>query len=283
MKKVACFGECIIGLNHLEKDTYQQTFLGNSLRLCFTLKEILKNDVEIEYITVLGKESFSQSMMALLNEHDIKSNHIHMVENKNPTIVINEALNQTRLSSLNNTNNGIDIFNKELSEQMVKDLEDFDVVCFSLSFLTMLSKNGRVNFFKLLKKLRLLGINIAYDSLSIENAYTYDDEERSLYETAINYADIFFTSVFDEKSLWGDSDISKIMNKAHMSGCKEVIINGLDNTIYYKQLEEIKTLPFQKRTSLEFFNGAYLAYRLINNSIDTSILYGLEFTCNRDN
>ena len=274
MKKVALFGECIIGLSHLEKDTYKKTFLGNSLNHAFALKDILKNKVEIEYITVLGKESFSQSMITLLHKHDIKSNYIQMIENKNPTIVINEAFN--------NANNCIDIFNKELSEQIIKDLKDFDLLCFSLNFLLMLSKNGRINFFKLLKKLRLLGIETAYDSLSIEKAHIYDDEARSLYETSINYTDILFTSVFDEKSLWGNSDIKRIMNKSHLSGCKEVIVKDLNGTIYYKELESIKTLSLQKDSSYEFFNGAYLAFSLLNNNIEKSIHFASKFAYNVD-
>lgn len=282
MKKIALFGECVIRLNLIQENTYQQVFSGNSLNMAKTIKDILKDKVNVEYISVFGEDSVSTNIIDFLHEKSIQTNYSQIHINKKPTIQMNNSQTKTLPAYLNNEYKGMDIFNKEASSELLKGLEDFDLIYFSLNFLMTLSKNGRASFFKLIKKLRMTGIEIIYDSLSIENVHKFDDEVRSLYETSINYADVVITSIFDETTLWGNKDINKTLYKLYSSGCSEVIINSNEEIDFYSKANNQKAINIKKGICNDSVLGAYFASKVLNGSMELSLKDVSKFISNCD-
>mgnify|MGYP000441525566 CR=1 FL=1 len=274
MNKIAVVGECMVELNLLKEDVYKQAFSGDSLNCSLHLKSIL-NEAEVEYITVLGEDQLSKKMLDFLYEQNIQTNYINILKNKNPIMYINnENSSPTYFSSDLQKR---DIFESNTSESVMNKLLDFDLIYFSANSVAMMSKNGRVSFFKIIKKLRAYGVKIVFDSIYLPIVHESSDDARKLYETSIHYADILLTSLWDEKKLWGDIESKHITQKAQLANCNEVIIKCENEEIAYSFERKLKKIKIKELNDKSIFNGAYLAMRLKNNSIKESIINATNF------
>lgn len=269
MNKIAVVGECIVELNLLGKDTYKQVFSGDSLNCSISLKNILEES-EIQYITALGEDELSKEMLNFLNKQDIKTNYINILKNKSPIVYINnKEANPTYFSSdlLDR-----DIFESKMSEHIMNKLMDFDLIYFSSNSIAMMSENGRVSFFKIIKKLRMYGVKIVFNSIYIPMMHESNDTARKLYEISINYADILLTNTTDEKNLWSNITVQEITKRAQFAGCQEIVIECENQEIAYSLDGESKKIKIKELSDKNVFNSAYLAMRLKSNSIKESII-----------
>lgn len=274
MNKIAVIGECLVELTLLKEDIYKQAFSGDSLNCSIYLKNILEESI-VEYITVLGEDKLSHDMLDFLYKQNIQTNYINILKNKNPIMYINTPESTPTYYSCDLAQR--DIFQSKISEEAMNKLLDFDLIYFSTNCVAMMSNEGKIRFFKLIKKLRTFGVKIVFDSMYIPIMYESSDEARKLYETSIHYADILLTSILIEKKLWGSIDSSDITKKAQMAGCKEVIIKCKNQEIAYSHECKLEKIKIKESDNKNIFNGAYLAMRLKNNSIKESIINATNF------
>jgi 2-dehydro-3-deoxygluconokinase len=274
MNKIAVIGECMVELNLLNKDTYKQAFSGNGLNCSLSFKKVLENS-EVEYITALGEDDLSKDMLNYFYSQNIKTNYINILKNKSPIMYINnDESNSTYFSSdlLNR-----DIFKTKISKKTMNRLLEFDLIYFTANSVAMMSKEGRVGFFKLLKKLRFHGVKTVFDSKYISIMYESSDDARKIYETSIHYADILLTSMGDEKKLWGDIDCINILQKANGSCCDEIVINNKNLEIIYSINKKIEKIKIEDIDDKNIFNAAYLSMRLEKKGIEESIINATRF------
>ncbi len=280
MNKVAVIGECMVELYQDKKGMYKQTFGGDTFNCSVYLKRSNKK-VELEYITVLGQDELSKKMLNFFHKQNLKTSYIDCIKNKNSGLYIINTQNGERSFSYWRSNSAArELFLTSSLEKISEELLDFDIIYFSAISLAIMSEVGRNKFFKIIKKARAKGVKIAFDSNYRPKLYKNSDEARQIYNKAIHYCDIFLPSIDDEKQLWGDGDIdtNSIIKKAKKAKCTEIVIkcgkedivyyfNGHTKTIKTKQLKNI----IDSTSAGDSFNGAYLANRLKNKSIEDSI------------
>lgn len=269
--KVAVIGECMVELFKDEKTgQFYQTFGGDTFNCAVYLKRVIPK-AKVEYITVLGKDDFSQKMIEFFKKEDIEFNYLDFLENKNAGLyIINTENGERSFTYYRDTSAAKELFNTKMTSKISKDLLNFNLIYFSAITLAIMNKEGRKVFFEILKKARKKGVKIAFDSNYRSRLYKNKQKAKRQYLKALKHSDIFLPSIDDERELWGEKiSVNDIINKASSLRCKEVVIKcGADNIFYRK-----KTLIKKRKTNIikkvvdttaagDSFNGTYLGNRL---------------------
>jgi len=278
MSRVGVIGECMVELYQDEKSLYKQTFGGDTFNCSVYLKRSNKK-AQVEYITVLGTDALSKKMLKFFHKEDLKTSYVDCLENKNPGLyIINTKDGERSFSYWRGEAAARELFLTSCLDKMSDELLEFDMIYFSAISLAIMKEEGRNNLFRVLKKARSNGVKIAFDSNYRPRLYKNSDEARQIYNQAIHYCDIFLPSIDDEKELWGEIDTYSIIEKAKKAGCTEIVIKcGKEDIVYYFEgyTKTIKTKQLKNivdsTSAGDSFNGAYLANRLKNKSIESSI------------
>ena len=150
---------------------------------------------------------------------------------------------------------------------------NFDLIYFSSSSLAFMNEEGRNNFFKIIKRARFAGVKIVYESNYLNILYKSIDKARDINNTAINYCDIFISTLEDEYNLWGEKNSSEIVKKLKKASCEEIILIANNEEIIYSSNNVIEKVEVLKnKIEIDSFIGLYLASRIQGKSIKNSIL-----------
>ncbi len=277
MKKVAVIGECMVELYQNKQGLYKQTFGGDTFNCSVYLKRTLK--ARVEYITVLGEDELSNKMIDFFKKQEIHTTYIDRLKNRNLGLyIINTKKGERTFSYWRGEAAAKELFLTNSLKKIENELLSYDMIYFSAITLAIMSENGRMNLFKIIKKARVRGVKIAFDSNYRPRLYKNSDEARQIYNQAIHYCDIFLPSIDDEKELWGDLNSNSIIKKALDAGISEIVIKcGKEDIIYHYEniTKTIKTKQLKNiidsTSAGDSFNGAYLAFRLKGKTIKQSI------------
>ncbi len=275
MNKVAVIGECMIELYNTKKNVYKKTFGGDTFNCAVYLKRS-SSDIEIEYITVLGKEALSTQMIDFFHKEEIQTTYIDRLSDKTAGLyIIHTKDGERSFSYWRNDSAAKKLFLTNSLEKIKLDLIEFDLIYFSAITLAIMSEDGRRNLYETLDIARKNGVKVAYDSNYRPRLYNSVSSAKSLHVEALKHCDIFLPSYDDEKELWGDVSIEDIIKNAN---CSEVVIKQGEEGVVYSfdgKRAEVKIEKLDKiidsTSAGDSFNGAYLAARLENFSIEESI------------
>jgi len=285
MSKIALIGECMVEMC-VQKNLYKQKFGGDTFNCSVYLKLYFKK-AEVEYITVLGEDNLSKKMLDFFHKEKIRTTYIDKVKDKTPGLYLIDRDNKKRnISYWREDTSAKELFLTRSLNRIGNELMDFDLIYFSAITLAIMSEEGRNNLFRIIKKARAAGVKIAFDSKYRADLFPSSDVARKIYNQAIHYCDIFFSSISDEKELWGEFDTYSIIQKAKEAGCNEIILKATNEEIVYcfeDFTKVLKTKRFKKvvdKTSAgDCFNGAYLASRLKGKDIEKSIKKAKKLVC----
>ena len=284
MAKIAIIGECMAEL-FSQENGYVQTFAGDSFNCAVYLKRSSPKD-DVEYITVVGKDTWSEKMISCFKEHNLDTNYIDYKEDRTIGLYIITTNNGERsFSYWRGESAAKDLFTTPITEKINKDICSFDMIFFSAITLGIMNEQGRQTFFKIIEKARKNGVKIAFDTNYRPKIYKSVQEAKDIYNEALPYCDIVLPSIDDEEALWGMTDSKDIIEKIKQAGVEEIIVKAgnEDITYFYKnEINTIKTnaiLDIVDSTSAgDSFNGAYLSARLNGYTIEDSIRKGQELS-----
>jgi 2-dehydro-3-deoxygluconokinase len=280
IKKIAVIGECMIELssNSSQDGSYQQSFAGDTFNCAVYLKRELPKSV-VEYVTVIGDDKLSEKLLQFFHQHEINSNYVDKMANKKLGLYLIELDKGERsFNYWRETSAAKHLFLTDSTVKFNDEVHNYDLIYFSAISLAVISKEGRDNFFKILKNAKQKGVKIAFDSNYRPNLYDSKQSAKELYNQAMPYCDIFLPSAEDEQALWGDKDPTDTINRTKQYNINETIIkSGEEDILYYHNntIDKVKTKKLQKivdsTSAGDSFNGSYLANRLSGINIPDSI------------
>jgi len=282
--KVAIIGECMVEFfKDTKLDLFQQTFGGDTFNCAVYLKREFA-DINVEYITILGKDVFSQNMIDFMHKQNINTNYIEQIDTRNAALyIINTIKGERTFTYYRDKSAAKKLFTTALTKNIINDLQSFDLIYFSAITLAIMEKKGRGTFFDILKKARKNGVKIAFDSNYRPSLYKNCQNAKRLYLKALKHSDIFLPSLDDEIALWGEISSHKIIKRARDLGCKEIAIKCGKNSISYNKKKQTKVKKVKSIDTVvdttaagDSFNGAYLANRLKKYSKKKSLAQGIK-------
>ena len=277
MAKIAIIGECMAEL-YTQDNGYAQTFAGDSFNCAVYLKRNSPKDI-VEYITVLGKDMWSEKMLSCFKDHNLDTNYIDYKEDKTIGLyIINTDKGERSFSYWRGESAAKDLFTTPITEKINSNICSFDMIFFSAITLGIMSEEGRETFFKIIQKARQAGVKIAFDTNYRPKIYKNIQEAKDIYNQTLPYCDIVLPSIDDEEALWGMTDPIKIIEKIKQSGASEIIVKaGKEDIVYYYEdnITTVATTPIENiidsTSAGDSFNGAYLSERTNGTNIEDSI------------
>lgn len=284
MAKIAIIGECMAEL-YSQENGYVQTFAGDTFNCAVYLKRSSQKDI-VEYVTVLGKDIWSQKMYSCFKEHNLDTNYIDYKEDKTIGLyIITTNKGERSFSYWRGESAAKELFTTPIVEKIENDISTFDMIFFSAITLAIMNKKGRKEFFSIIKKARKAGVKIAFDTNYREKLYANIQEARDIYEETLPYCDILLPSIDDEEALWGVTNSLDIIEKIKKAGVSEIVVKAGKEDIVYFYENEIKTIKTKALENIvdstsagDSFNGAYLSARVNGNNIEDSIKKGQELS-----
>ena len=273
--RVALIGECMIELQQHANGTLKQSFGGDTLNTAVYLSRLLGSAAQVDYVTALGDDSFSDAMCAIWTEEGIGLSRVQRLPGRLPGLycIQTDANGERRFLYWRNEAAVRECFTTPAADPILAALPEYDVLYFSGITLAVLGEVGRARLLSTLGDARDRGARVVFDNNYRPRLWRSVDQARQAYRTVMHEVDVALLTEEDEQALFGYTDSEQIMSAYRNMGLAEVVIKRgaqsclvrADNRRY-----EVPAHPVPKvidtTAAGDSFSAAYLAKRLRGGS-----------------
>ncbi|HXR01194.1 MAG TPA: sugar kinase [Pseudomonas sp.] len=269
--RVALIGECMIELQQHANGTLKQSFGGDTLNTAVYLSRLLGSAAQVDYVTALGDDSFSDAMCALWAEEGIGLSRVQRLPGRLPGLycIQTDANGERRFLYWRNEAAVRECFTTPAAEPVLAALPEYDVLYFSGITLAVLGEVGRARLLSTLGDARDRGARVVFDNNYRPRLWRSVDQARQAYRTIMHEVDVALLTEEDEQALFGYADSEQIMTAYRDLGLAEVVIKrGAQSCLVRAgdQCHEVAAHPVHKvidtTAAGDSFSAAYLAQRL---------------------
>jgi 2-dehydro-3-deoxygluconokinase len=270
--RVAAIGECMIEFAAIDSHTYQRHFAGDTLNMAVYFSRVCDRQLmEIDYVTALGDDLFSNEMLASWESEGISVAHVYQMKDRLPGLYIiqNDDQGERHFYYYRAQSPAREMFTGEAGERISQSLMHFNTLYFSGVTLAIMYEKVRDKFFEVLTKAQANGAQIVFDTNFRPRLWPDIATAKIVIQKAQHHTAIALPSFEDEQLLFGDTDPAQTAARLHQLGVKEAVIK-LGEVGYListeKSQEHITVEPVTNIVDTtgagDSFNGTYLALRL---------------------
>ena len=225
---IALIGECMIELNGSPFGTMSQTFGGDSLNAAVYLSRAARPDVEVFYVTALGKDPISEGMLTRWQEEGICTSLVLRDESRSPglyLIQVDERGERSFMYWRDQSAARYLIQHPDFST-VKKALSSMDIVFVSGISLAILPAEDRTKLLTLLEALSSQGVEIAFDSNFRPALWPEDGNEtvRHIYRRQFKTTSLALVTFDDEQMIWGDENPEATLARLQAFGVKKAVV-----------------------------------------------------------
>ena len=281
----ACIGECMVEFVETARNSghYERRFGGDTLNTAIYLTRLMAGNGHVHYVTRLGRDTFSNVMIAAWRDENIDCSLVEQHESRVPGLYMVETDEHGERSFLywRGEAPAREMFCGNC-EPILDRLNGFDTIYFSGITLAILSEEGRTNLLRLIERRTKAGKATAYDP-NFRRALWKDMKEAELWNArAIANCSLVLPSVEDLQNIFGGQlDANGWMGKLASLGAKNIVLkNGGRNvfTLVSEHREDFDlnpaTLVVDTTGAGDSFNAGYLAGRVLGKSVARSVALG---------
>lgn len=282
-QRIAIIGECMIELKQVNGQL-EQGFGGDSLNTAVYFSRLTRQQgITTHYVTGMGKDPFSTSMLNAWQEESISTELVHISDTHLPGIY-----------SIENTPDGERQFyywrNDSAAKYWLRGISTEDLLAHfgqqSLIYLTgislaILPDDCRDKLLACLKQCRRDGVKIAFDNNYRSALWPNSEQAQQCYRNILSITDMAFLTFDDECMLWGDSEEQHTLNRTRRFGVEEIIIKRGALPCIVANQEEQWQVAAQSISNIvdttaagDSFSAAYLARRLLGASAIDAAMAG---------
>lgn len=274
--RVAAIGECMIEFAAIDPQTYQRHFAGDTLNMAIYFARACDHQsMEIDYVTALGDDPFSDEMLASWQKEGIAVTAVYRMKNRLPGLYIiqNDDRGERHFYYYRSQSPAREMFTGEAGDYISQSLMYFNTIYFSGVTLAIFYEKVRDKFFEAIAKAQANGAQIVFDTNFRASLWPDLATAKIVIQKAQHHTAIALPSFEDEQMLFGDKSPNETAARLHQWGVKEVVIK-LGEVGYLISTEQgqehIKVNPVAKVIDAtgagDSFNGTYLALRLQGSS-----------------
>jgi 2-dehydro-3-deoxygluconokinase len=201
MPRFVSVGECMIEMSGGEDGLYRLGYAGDTLNTAWYARAKLGSDWEVDYVTALGDDLYSQQMVDFFDGNGIGTGYIQKVENRRPGLyMIHQADGDRHFTYWRGQSAA-----KMMADQpgVLNDaLAGADVAYFSGISLAILGSRSRGKLMEALHLARQGGARVAFDPNERPKLWTSPAIMGSTITAAAVLADVVLPTFPDEASGW---------------------------------------------------------------------------------
>jgi 2-dehydro-3-deoxygluconokinase len=267
MPRFVSVGECMIEMSGGEDGLYRLGYAGDTLNTAWYARARLGDDWDVDYVTALGDDMYSEQMADFFDENGIGIDYIQQVENRRPGLyMIHQAHGDRHFTYWRGQSAAK--FMAEDPAALYEAFEGADVAYFSGISLAILAPRARGTLMKAIHLAREGGARVAFDPNERPLLWTSPAVMGSTICAAAILADIVLPTFPDEQALYGDASPEAVAERYLSWGAEEVVVkNGAEPAFVAAKASRGWVAPKPGAKSVDptgagdSFNGAYLAAR----------------------
>ncbi len=275
---VAAVGECMIELQEIGPGKIQQTFGGDTLNAAIYMARLADLfPVKVDYVTALGKDSFSEAMKQFWEKEGVGSSRVLQLEGELPGLyyIQLDENGERHFSYWRGQAAARKCFESAGSPEILARLADYDVVYLSGISLAILTEKSRANLMSALVSLRALGRKIYFDYNYRPHLWPAVDAARQAIRALLPLCHTVFVGLDELVALHGVSTTAEGHQFLSAGGVVESIIRSGADACSIVSKTKAYTIPAEKVTTVvdttaagDSFSGMYLVARNSGVSVD---------------
>ena len=281
--RIALIGECMIELQQRADGSLQQSFGGDTLNTAVYLSRAMGDKAQVDYVTALGDDSFSDAMCQSWSSEGIGLDLVQRLPGRLPGLycIQTDANGERRFLYWRNEAAVRDCFTTAAAEPILAALPDYDVLYFSGITLAVLGAQGRERLIQTLIEARQRDARIVFDNNYRPRLWASVAEARAAYRSVLPHIDLALLTVDDEQALFGFSDCDAVFEAYAQIGTPEVVLKRGAEACLIRCDGEAFAVPAKKVEKVvdttaagDSFSAAYLASRLLGGSPEDAAVAG---------
>lgn len=268
MARVAAIGECMVELSPRPGGLFALGFGGDTLNTAVYLARL---GVEVDYLTALGDDGFSERMLAGWRAEGIGTALVPRLRGRLPGLYLIEIddRGERRFSYWRESSPARELFALPQTPGIAAALPGYGVVYLSGISLSLYGDGGRARLFDALDRARAAGARIVFDGNYRPRNWSSVAEARAAFEAVLDRAPIVLTSAEDERAVHGDADAQATVARLRARGIGEIVVKLGSEGALVAGPAGATQLPATPQGRVvdttaagDSFNAAYLAARL---------------------
>ena len=267
MPRFVSVGECMIEMSGGEDGNYRLGYAGDTLNTAWYARAMLPEDWDVDYVTALGDDIYSERMADFFDDNGIGIDFIQMVEGRRPGLYMIHQQDGDRHFTYWRGQSAAK-FMTEDTEALYEAFTGADIAYFSGISLAILAPRARGRLMKAIHLAKEGGARIAFDPNERPALWTSPKVMGSTISAAAILADIVLPTFPDEQALFGDASPEAVAERYLSWGAEEVVVKNGAEPAYVASRESsgfVAPKPGAKSVDPtgagDSFNGAYLAAR----------------------
>lgn len=265
--RVASIGECMIEFSPARDGLFARGFGGDTLNTALYLARL---GVETSYVTALGDDALSQSMLNAWRDEGIDTSEVLRLGGRVPGLYLIERDGRGERSFLYWRDRApAREFFEHADDAALERLASFDWLYFSGISLSLYGDGGRARLRELLSAAHRRGGRVAFDGNYRPRGWSDAASARRAFEQILPLVDLALPTLEDEQALFGDVDAAACLARLSAAGIAEIVVKrgGLGCVIQ----TEGRTIdvapprvvqPVDTTAAGDSFNAAYIAARV---------------------
>ena len=267
MKRFVSVGECMIEMSGGDDGQYRLGFAGDTLNTAWYARARLPDDWQVDYVTALGDDLYSQQMVEFFAGNGIGIGHIQKIDGKRPGLYLIHQADGDRHFTYWRGQSAAKLLT-EVPGVLEEAFADADLAYFSGISLAILNARGRGKLMKAIHLARQGGARVAFDPNERPALWTSPKVMGSTITAAATIADIVLPTFPDEAAMFGDASPEAVAERYLSWGAEEVVVkNGAEPAFVASREARGWVAPKPGAKSVDptgagdSFNGAYLSAR----------------------
>ena len=267
MSRFVSVGECMIEMSGGDEGNYRLGYAGDTLNTAWYARARLPADWDVDYVTALGDDLYSQQMVDFFADNGLGIGHIQKIDGKRPGLYLIHQAEGDRHFTYWRGQSAAKLM-AEIPEALTTAFAGADIAYFSGISLAILNARGRGQLLKAIHQARQNGARVAFDPNERPALWTSPRVMGSTITAAATIADIVLPTFPDEAALFGDASPEAVAQRYLSWGAEEVVVkNGGEPAFVAARDSQGWVAPQPGARSVDptgagdSFNGAYLAAR----------------------
>lgn len=281
--RLACIGECMIELSDAA-DGMSRAYGGDTLNTAVYAARLGRAaGVSVDYVTALGDDPYSDEMVAGWRAEGVGVEHVRRVPGAVPGLYMirtGEA-GERSFYYWRSAAPAKRMFDGPGGRSLAHALTGYDWIYFSGVTLGVLTLEGRLALFEILRQASDAGARIAYDSNYRPRLWEDAGEARAANEAALGWADVALPSFDDERALYDDASPAATADRIARLGVPEIVVkDGMAETVVFADGARATApatphpAPVDTTAAGDSFNAAYLVARAGGASATDAVAAG---------
>ncbi len=269
--RIAAIGECMLELSGQPAEGLRLGYGGDTLNTAVYLARL---GVSVDYVTALGDDPFSASMIAAWQQEGVGIDKVIRLKGRLPGLymISVDEKGDRRFFYWRDRAPARDIFSVPEAAAVLESLGNYDWIYLSGISLSLYGDDGRGKLNTLLDAAREKGTKVAFDSNYRPAGWPSIAAAREAYDNLRRRCDLALSGIEDEKPLYGDQDALAAAKRLRASGITEVSVKTGDtgSVVWTQNMKsplsvDAKSVPQVVDTTAagDSFNAGYLAARLM--------------------